>query len=167
MGGVRGFDAFAECGVGDGGEGFHADGFGGVEGIGGEGAACGAVVGDGAEEHASAFVVVGADFGGQGRRVGNGQVRTPQDADFDRAVFDQREADGVLAAAEESHCAVDGVEGPDPAVGAAGAVAGVDGLEHCFFGRDGAAEFVFRDGIFQGGGFHQFPDLAGEGVVSS
>ena len=72
-----------------------------------------------------------------------------------------------MTAAEEAHGAVDGVEGPDPAVGAAGAVAGVDGLEHCFFGWDGATEFVFRDGIFQGGGFDQFPDLAGEGVVFS
>ena len=72
-----------------------------------------------------------------------------------------------MAAAEESHGAVDGVEGPDPTVGPAGAVAGVDGLEHCFFGLDGAAEFVFRGGIFQAGGFHQFPDLVGEGFVFS
>ena len=63
------------------------------------------------------------------------------------AVVDEREADGVLAAAEEAQGAVDGVEGPDPAARSAGAVSFVDCLEHLLFAFDWAAEVALRGWI--------------------
>ena len=86
----------------------------------------------GGEENAHAFCVGGGGGHvlGEGLLVVDGQVGAAQDTDFDVAVDHQREAYGVLAAAEEAFGAVDGVESPDAAFGTAGAVAEVDGVEH-------------------------------------
>ncbi len=165
--GVAGLDAFAEGGVGDVGDGFHVDGLGGSEGAGAEGAAGGATAGDGGEEDAAVRGARVPCVGGEGGGVVDWEVRAAEDAELDGAVFDEREADGVLAAAEEAHGAVDGVEGPDAAVGAAGAVAGVDGLEHLVFGFEGAAEGGLGGFVGEADGLYEVPDLAGEvGVFS-
>lgn len=124
-------DALAERGGRDVREdGSHADRPAGLQGAGAQGAAGGgAGARDGGEEDAAAVGAAGVvDVGVV--VVVDGEVRAAQHADLDGSVFDQGEADGVLAAAEEALGAVDGVQGPDPAVRAAGAVALVDGLEH-------------------------------------
>lgn len=66
-----------------------------------------------------------------------------------------------MAAAEEPFGAVDGVEGPDAAVGAAGAVAEVDGAVHLGFGVDGAAEVMVGGWVGEAGGADEGPDLSG------
>lgn len=72
-----------------------------------------------------------------------------------------------MASSEETFGAVDGVEGPDAAVGAAGAVAGVDGLVHLGFGFDGAAEVALGGGVGEVGGADEGVDLGGEGGVGA
>ncbi|CRK13809.1 hypothetical protein BN1723_002033 [Verticillium longisporum] len=154
VGAVAGLDALAEGGGGHVGQGPHGDGAGVGGGGEGEGAVAqgeggGALALDGGEEHAAALVVggVGAHVGRQRRGVVDGQVRAAEDADLDVAVDHEAEAHGVLAAAQEALGAVDGVNGPDAALGAALAVAGVDEVEH-FVGRlDAAAEALLGGGV--------------------
>ena len=50
--------------------------------------------------------------GAGGGGGGDGEVRAAHDAELDAGVDEEREADGVLLAAEETFGAVDGVEGP-------------------------------------------------------
>ncbi|ROW08433.1 hypothetical protein VMCG_03121 [Cytospora schulzeri] len=165
---VPGLDALAEGRLGHLGDGLHGDGLALLEAARAQGPALGALALHGGEDDAAALVGrVGADVHGQGGRVIEGQVGAPQDADLDVAVDHEAQADGVLAAAQEALCAVDGVDGPYPALAAALAVALVDNVQGGVGVLDGAAQGGLGGGVVQLGAGDQVPDdLLEVGVVA-
>lgn len=176
---VSGLDRLAKGSAGEVRHGPHAD----VAALGGqatrgEGTAVGALVLHGREEHAPGAPpgaiglaggglagggLVGPDVGGEAGRVVDGKVGTGQDADAHLAVHQEAQADGVLAAAEEALCAVDGVDGPDAARGAAGAAAEVDQVEHEARVPDGPAERLLGRLVVE----MRVPDEVPDGVAQA
>ena len=85
----------------------------------------GALAGDSREQHAAALGIrgIGADVSRQRRGIVDGQVWAAQHAHGDLAVDHERQAHGVLAAAQEALGTVNGVDSPYAALGAPGALA--------------------------------------------
>lgn len=65
------------------------------------------------------------DLLAEGGRLG-AEVGAPDDAELDLTVDDEGEADGELLVADEARSAIDGVDGPEPALGAASRRSSVD-----------------------------------------
>ena len=139
----------------------HGDGLARGQGARRQRSACGALIANGREEHAVTFVgLVGANVGGEGGFVVDGEIGAAKNADLDIALVHQAEADGVLAAAEEALGTVDGVDGPDPALGTPRAVASVNQLQHLIGVLDGPAQQGLRLAIVQPGAVDEVPDGA-------
>lgn len=167
LGGVASLDTLAEDGLGNVGDGAHRDGLARGKSAVGQGPAGGTFAMDGGEEDTvgRGIGLLGASAGVDGGGIVNRQVRGTNGTDLDVAVDNQTKADGVLAAAQETLGAVNGVESPDTALAAAGTLTLVDDLQHALLTGEGTAQNAVALRILQLDVLHEAPDLGAEGLV--
>lgn len=167
LSGVSSLNAFTEDGVGDLGDGTHGDGLAGSKSTTGQRTAGGTLTEDSGEQDtvSSSRGLLGTGAGINGGGIIDGEVRSTNSTDLDVTVNHQTETHGVLAATEEALGAVDGIEGPDTALGTTGAVAVVNDVQHALLTGERATQDIIALRIIQLDVLDQAPDLSAEVLV--
>lgn len=167
LGGVSSLNTFTEDSVGDLSDGTHGDGLAGSKSTTGQRTAGGTLTEDSGEQDtvSGSRGLLGTGAGINGGSIVDGEVRSTNSTDLDVTVNHQTETHGVLAATEEALCAVDGIEGPDAALGTTGAVAAVNDVQHALLTGERATQNIIALRIIQLDVLDQAPDLSTEVLV--